>query len=48
MFDDINEIPENTPLMKDSENIDELMTNKVKLEEQRDEIMGAIELLLGK
>ena len=48
MFDDINEIPENTPLMKDSENIDELKSNKIKLEEQRNEIMGAIELLLGK
>ena len=48
MFDDINEIPQNTPLMKDSENIDELKSNKIKLEEQRNKIIGAIELLLGK
>jgi len=48
MFKDINKIPESTPLMSDIDNIDELRSKKIELEDQRNEIMETIELLLRK
>ena len=48
MFNDIDEVPENAPLMRDKDSIDELMSKKIELEEQRNEIMETIELLLRK
>ena len=48
MFNDIDEVPESAPLMRDKDSIDELMSKKIELEEQRNEIMETIELLLRK
>jgi hypothetical protein len=48
MFKDINKIPESTPLMSDIDNINELRSKKIELEDQRNEIMESIELLLRK
>tara|TARA_B100000427_G_C15498184_1_gene590796 strand:- start:102 stop:1154 length:1053 start_codon:yes stop_codon:yes gene_type:complete len=48
MFHDINEIPESTPLKKEVDNINELRSKKNELEDQRNKILEAIELLLRK
>ena len=51
MFNDINKIPDSAPLMKeidDINEINELRSKKINLENQRNEITEAIELLLRK